>query len=210
MTLNSHLIKKSVTGLMAITPACLLSASAAQAAGSGEATGLPQLDITTWPNQLLWLVVTFSIGYILMAKVITPRIGGVLEARRTTISDDLKRAKDADAEAKGMKQSYEAALEDARAKAADAASKAMAEAKAQAEAAEAELSAKLAKKTKAAETRLAKMRDEAMANIDDVAKELTQDAVLNVSGMKVTKTDAGKAVKKVSAAPAGRGGVNAV
>ena len=204
MTLKPHLKSKTAASVLAIQAAYLLSASAAQAAASGEATGLPQLDITTWPNQLLWLAVTFTIGYILMARVITPRIGGVLEARRTTIADDLKRAKEADAEAKDMKLSYETALEDARAKAADAASKAMAEAKAQAEAAEAELSAKLAKKTKAAETRLAKLRDEAMANIDDVAKELTLDAVLNVSGMKVTKTDAGKALKKVSASLSGQ------
>jgi len=204
MTLKSHLMNRYITGALVVAGGCLLNAAAARAAGSGEATGLPQLDISTWPNQLLWLGVTFTIGYILMAKVITPRIGGVLDARRRTVSDDLKRAKEADAEAKDMKQSYEAALEEARTKAAEAASKAMAEAKAQAEAAEAELSAKLAKKTKAAETKLAKMRDEAMANIDDVAKELTLDTVLNVTGMKVTKTDAGKALKKVTASLSGQ------
>ena len=204
MTFKTHLTNRSVSGILAITGGYLLSATTALAAGSGEAAGLPQLDISTWPNQLLWLAVTFTIGYLLMAKVITPRIGGVLEARRKTVSDDLKRAKEADAEAKDMKQSYESALEDARAKAAEAASKAMAEAKAQAEAAEAELAAKLAKKTKAAETRLAKMRDEAMTNIDDVAKDLTLDTVLNVTGMKVTKTDAGKALKKVSASLSGQ------
>ena len=187
-----------------MSAASLASIQTAQAAGSGEATGLPQLDISTWPNQLFWLAVTFTIGYILMAKVITPRIGGVLENRRQTISDDLSKAKDADAEAKQMKQAYEAALEEARSKAADSASKAMAEAKAQAEASEAELSAKLAKKTIAAETKLAKLRDEAMANIDEVAKELTQDAVQAVTGMKVNKTDAGKALKTVSKALSGQ------
>ena len=103
-----------------------------------------------------------------------------------------------------MKQAYETALEEARTKAAESASKAMAEAKAQAEASEAELSAKLAKKTKAAETKLAKLRDEAMANIDEVAKELTQDAVQAVTGMKVNKTDAGKALKTVSKALSGQ------
>ena len=200
MMLTSRLKNRHTGCIVMMSAASLASIQTAQAAGSGEATGLPQLDISTWSNQLFWLAATFTIGYILMAKVITPRIGGVLENRRQTISDDLSKAKDADAEAKQMKQAYEAALEEARAKAADSASKAMAEAKAQAEASEAELSAKLAKKTKAAETKLAKLRDEAMANIDEVAKELTQDAVLAVTGMKVNKTDAGKALKTVSKA----------
>lgn len=204
MILTSRLKNRLTAGIVMVSGTSLMSTQMAQAAGSGEATGLPQLDITTWPNQLLWLTVTFTIGYILMAKVITPRIGTVLDARRQTISDDLNRAKDADAEAKQMKQAYEEALEEARAKAADSASKAMVEAKAQAEASETELTAKLAKKTKAAETKLAKMRDEAMANIDEVAKELTQDAVLSVTGMKVNKTDAGKALKTASEAMSGQ------
>ena len=167
------------------------------AAEGGEPKGLPQLDISTWPNQLLWLAATFLAGYLLMAKVITPRIGTVLNTRRQTIFDDLKRAKDADAEAKQMKEDYESAIETARITAAEAASKAMAESKAKAEAAEVELTAKLAKKTKAAEIKLIKMRDEALANIHDVAKELTLDTVSSVTGMKVKKTDADKAIKKV-------------
>ena len=186
------------TGLIALTKSLLVLGSQMANAAGGETKGLPQLDVSTWPNQLLWLAITFTVGYFLMAKVITPRIGSVLDIRKQTISDDLKRAKDADAEAKQMKQAYEDALEAARSTAAGAASKAMAEAKAQAEAAEADLTAKLTKKTKAAETKLLKMRDEAMTNIHDVAKELTVDAVGNVTGMKVTKVDADKSLKKVA------------
>jgi len=190
--------RSAKTGFTALTTSCLvLGTQLANAAGS-EAKGLPQLEISTWPNQLLWLAITFTGGYFLMAKVITPRIGAVLDTRRQTISDDLKRAKNADAEAKQMRQAYDDALELARSTAAEAARKAMAEAKIQAETAEADLSAKLAKKTKSAESRLAKIRDEAMANIHDVAKELTLDTVSNVTGMKVTKVDADKALKKVA------------
>ena len=80
-----------------------------------------------------------------MAKVITPRIGAVLNIRRQTLFDDLKRAKDAEAEAKQLKEDYESALETARITAAEAATKAMADAKAKAEEAEVELIAALAK-----------------------------------------------------------------
>jgi len=196
MLFKTRIVKLSLT---ALATSCLTMASQlSNAAGNGESKGLPQLDISTWPNQLLWLAVTFTVGYLLMANVITPRIGAVLNTRRKTISDDLKRAKDANAEAKQMKEAYQSALDTARNTAAEAASKAMAEAKEQAEAAEADLTAKLAKKTKAAETKLSKMRDEAMANIHQVAKDLTLDTVSSVTGIKVKKTDADRALKKVA------------
>ena len=161
---------------------------------AGDAKGLPQLDITTWPNQLFWLIVTFGVGYVIMSRLITPRIGGVLEQRGKTIQNDLARAKEAEAEAQEMRSAYEASLDEARAKGAEAASKA----------AEAELTAKLAKKTKTAETKLAKIRDEALASINDVASEVTQDAVLAVTGMKVTKAEATKSVSKLTKAGAGQ------
>ena len=195
MLFKTPTAKSGVTALAATI--FIIGSQLSIAAEGGEPKGLPQLDISTWPNQLLWLAATFLVGYLLMAKVITPRIGTVLNTRRQTVFDDLKRAKDAEAEAKQMKEDYESALETARIAAAEAASKAMAEAKAKAEVAEVDLTAKLAKKTKAAEIRLFKVRDEALANIHDVAKELTLDTVSSVTGMKVKKTEADKAVKKV-------------
>ena len=195
MLFKTRIAKTGFTALAAIS--FIMGSELSIAAGGGEPKGLPQLDISTWPNQLFWLAATFLVGYLLMPKVITPRISAVLNIRRQTISDDLKRAKEADAESKQMKEDYESALESARITAAEAASKATAEAKAKAEAAEVDLTAKLAKKTRAAEIKLSKMRDEALANIHDVAKELTLDTVSSVTGIKAKKTDADKAIKKV-------------
>ena len=60
--------------LVAVTGAC----NAAFAAGD-SAAGLPQLKIETWPSQLFWLAVIFGLGYVFMSRVVTPRIGTVLE-----------------------------------------------------------------------------------------------------------------------------------
>jgi len=182
----------------------MIGGTSSALAADGEAAGLPQLDITTWPNQLFWLVVTFGIGYIIMSRMITPRIGNVLEQRGRTIQDDLNRAKEAEAEAQAMKAEFEASLDDARTRAADAAQKAMSEAKVKAEESEAEQSAKLASKTKAAEAKLAKIRDEALANINEVAIEITQDVVKAVTGMTVTKAEATKSVAILAKADAGQ------
>ena len=103
----------------------------AHAAGESE-PGLPQLKVDTWPSQLFWLAVVFGIGYIFMARVVTPRIGSVLEERRTRLDDDLTRAREASAEAAQTRTEYEASLEEARADAAEFARKAAAAAQAKA------------------------------------------------------------------------------
>ena len=120
--------------------------SAALAAGGGEA-GLPQLKIGTWPSQLFWLVVIFAVGYVFMARVVTPRIGSVLEERRTRLDEDLTRARDASAEAAQTRADYEASLEEARSEAAEFAREAAPKAQAKADAVEAKAAKKMATKS---------------------------------------------------------------
>ncbi len=75
----------------------LFGAGAAQAAGGGEASGgLPQLDISTWPTQVFWLVVSFALAYLLFSRLVTPRIGLVLEERASRINEDIAKAREAE------------------------------------------------------------------------------------------------------------------
>ena len=186
---KSHVVKTTI-----IAGFAAVMSTQAFAAGGSEAGGLPQLDFTTWPPQLFWLAVTFLIGYILMRLFVVPSIGTVLEDRRTRISSDLEAAKSADAEAQAMRAEYEAELEAARSHAADAARAAMDDAKAEAEKTEAALAAKLSKKVKTAETKLSKMRDEALSGLNDAAQDVVIDIVGQVAGLKSTAAEAKKAV----------------
>ena len=169
----------------------------AHAAGDSE-PGLPQLKVDTWPSQLFWLAVVFGIGYIFMSRVVTPRIGSVLEERRTRLDDDLTRAREASAEAAQTRTEYEASLEEARADAAEFARKAAADAQAKADAAEAKAAKRMATKIGKAETKLAADRAEAEGNITAVAAEAAIDTAAQIAGVKATKAQAEKAVKAVA------------
>ena len=183
----------SLTALAAATP------SLAFAAGDSSG-GLPQLDLATWPNQLFWLAITFVILYILMSRIVTPRIGTVLENRRDKIAGDLEKAREADANAKEMQSSYETALATARDEANAKAREATKAAADKAAAAEAEMAKKLAKKMASAEKKLATMRDEAMANLNDVATEAAQQTVKQLIGTSATKAEVSKQVKAAAKA----------
>ena len=57
----------------------LMSASAANAA---EKAGMPQLDATGWVPQIFWLFLTFTILYIVVWKVVVPRLSDSIEQRK--------------------------------------------------------------------------------------------------------------------------------
>ena len=160
--------------------------------------GLPQLDIATWPSQLFWLVVLFGAGYIVMAKVVTPRISSVLEERRKTLDGALEKARNASAEATKIRADYESTLENARSEAGEYAKLAAAEAAKKADDADAKIAQKLAKKVAKAEAKLAETKNSAIRSLNDVAAEAAVDTVAALTGIKTTRAQAGKAAESVS------------
>ena len=46
---------------------------------------MPQLEITTYPSQIFWLVVSFLILYLIMSKIIIPKIASVIKSRESEI-----------------------------------------------------------------------------------------------------------------------------
>ena len=167
------------------------------AAGASE-PGLPQLDIATWPSQLFWLVVLFGAGYLVMAKIVTPRIGAVLEERRQTVNGDLEKARNASAEAAKIRADYESDLENARSGAAEYAKQAIAEAAKKADDADAKIAQKLANKVGKAEAKLAEAKTSAMANLNDVAAEAAMAAVASVAGIKASSAQARKTALSIA------------
>ncbi len=60
-----------------------------QAAESG---GMPQLDPEFWVSQIFWLVITFGILFLVLSKLILPKISDNLETRKSQILDNLELA----------------------------------------------------------------------------------------------------------------------
>ena len=180
-----------------------LAVTAGQAlAAAASEPGLPQLDISTWPSQIFWLIVIFGVGYVMMARIVTPKIGTVLEDRRPRLDSDLGKAREASAEAVKIRAEYEADLETARNDAATFARNAAAEAAEKAAFIEGKADKKLASKVATAEKKLATAKVEAMENLNKVAAEAALEAVEGLTGLKATKAQAEKVVKAAAKAMA--------
>ena len=93
-------------------------AAGAAAGHAAEAVGMPQLDFSTFPNQIFWLVVALVAIYYILTKIALPRIEGILADRHAAISNDVAAAEELKAKVRDAEAAYEKALADARAESA--------------------------------------------------------------------------------------------
>ena len=61
-------------------------------AQSGESGGMPQLNPEFWVSQIVWLVLTFGVLYIVLSKLILPKISENLESRKSQILENIETA----------------------------------------------------------------------------------------------------------------------
>ena len=57
-----------------------------------ESGGMPQLNPEFWVSQIFWLTLTFGILYIVLSKLILPKISANLELRRSQIQENIEAA----------------------------------------------------------------------------------------------------------------------
>ena len=166
---------------------------------AGHASAVfPPFDQSTYASQLLWLAITFGLFYVLMQKVIVPRVGGILENRHGRIAQDLDEASRLNAEADVAIETYEKELAAARAKAGAIASAARDASKAKADADRAAIEADLAQKLAAAEQRIETVKQQAFADVGVIAEETATAIVDQLIGAKVKDTDVKAAIAAAS------------
>jgi F-type H+-transporting ATPase subunit b len=175
-----------------IAPAVFASLPAVAAEGGGG--GLPQLNIATFPAQLVWLAIIFAALYVLMTRVALPRVGEVLEARQERLTDDLEKAQALRDEAQALIEAYEKALSDARGEAQRVAAAVAAEIKAAGAERQTALQAELTARVVAAEARIAEAKSQALANVRDIAAEVAVDVAQRVAGVSADPAAAQAAV----------------
>jgi len=59
---------------------------------AAESGGMPQLNPEFWVSQIFWLTITFGILYLVLSKLILPKISDNLESRKSQISDNIEAA----------------------------------------------------------------------------------------------------------------------
>lgn len=146
-------------------------------AKAAESGGLPQLDFSTFANQIFWLIVTLVVIYLVLSKVALPRIASVLAERQGAITNDIAAAEELKQKAAEAEEAYEKALADARAEAGRIAAETKAEVQAEVDAAMQKADAEIAARTAESEARISEIRAGAEAAVRDVANDTAKEVV---------------------------------
>ena len=59
---------------------------------AAESGGMPQLNPEFWISQIFWLTLTFGVLYIVLSKLILPKISANLELRKSQIQENIEAA----------------------------------------------------------------------------------------------------------------------
>lgn len=144
--------------------------------------GMPQLDYHLFAPQLVWLAIAFVTLYLVMSRLAVPAISDTLERRQAKIQGDLDAAEKANEDTRSLVAAYEKRLADAR-EGARGLMRQQSEADSGATSARLnEIHDRLARQIDDAEKRIAKQRDEVMAGLEQMARDIGQEVYSKLSG----------------------------
>src|SRR5437763_11559687 len=143
---------------------------------------MPQLDISTFTPQLVWLAIWFVVLYLLMSKLALPRVSATMETRRRRREDDLARAAQLKADADAASAAYQKTLAEARAQAQSTIKETSDRLAADAAERQCALAAMLAEQIEAAERRIAATKEQALADVRGIAVDVGSSVVEKLTG----------------------------
>jgi F-type H+-transporting ATPase subunit b len=165
----------------------------------GHGGGMPQLDASTFPSQIFWLVVAFATLFYLMRRKALPRVAEILEARQERIAADLDRAARLREEAEAAQRRQQEVVAGAQARAREQLKAVQDRVAAEIAARQAEEDARVNARVAEAEARIGAERERALAEVRAVAAEVAQAAVERLAGLKVSEQEARDALGRVTA-----------
>jgi F-type H+-transporting ATPase subunit b len=166
---------------------------------AGAKAPFPPFDTEKYPSQILWYVICFGLLYLLMKRVLVPRLSAIVEGRAERIAGDQQEAQRLRVESDKALGTYEKALADARSAAQSIAQASTDEAKADAVKRRADVESSRSAKLETAEARIGEIKAKALGDVNAIAEEAAAAVVAALSGQQPSPDEVAKAVSAVAA-----------
>ena len=164
------------------------------AAEGGHKAPFPPFQRETFASQLVSLAIAFAALYLIVSRIVLPRVGSLLDERQNKIEGDLAAAQKLRDDSDAALKAYESELASARSRAqaigAETREKLNAASEAERKTLEERLSVKLAE----AEKTIAATREAAMSNVRSIASDAAIAIVQRLTGVAPDRRSANKAV----------------
>ena len=168
----------------------------AEPIGDGQAGGaFPPFEVSTFPSQIFWLAISFGLLYLLLSRMILPKLGGIIEQRKGKIATDLDQAARMKSEADEALIATEKKLARARADARSRAEQTRSEIDARIAESNAAKSAELNERLAEAEARIEQMKTAYMSKVSEITTSTT-NSILTQLGVSASASEIDASVRK--------------
>ncbi len=141
---------------------------------------MPQLDVNTFPSQIFWLVLCFSILYIAISFWFVPKIESIQSVRARQIKRHIGKAKTCQEQTQLLLKEYEAILQNAKDEAVDIITKTHKKAQEESLILETEISAWLKKELKIVERKLDQEQKMTQEDLSEAVNEITKTLEIKI------------------------------
>ena len=165
---------------------------------AAESGGMPQLNPEFWISQIFWLTLTFGILYLVLSKLILPKISANLETRKSQILENIEAAEKQREDSEMKLKEYEEIISKSKLEAKtifnQAREKALKDINAKKEVLEGQIDEEISK----AEEELKTLRNGAPDKINKIAIETSSELIQKLIGAEVNNSSISAIVDDLS------------
>ena len=165
---------------------------------SAESGGMPQLNPEFWFSQIFWLIITFGIMFILLSKLVLPKISENLESRKAEILENIEAAEKQREESDNKLKEYEKLILNSKNEAKDFFSKAREEILKDIDKKRENLEKEINKEINKVEKEILDLKNKSPEKIRKIAIDTSSDIVKQLIGVEVNNSSISAIVEDVS------------
>ena len=165
---------------------------------AAESGGMPQLNPEFWISQIFWLTLTFGVLYVVLSKLILPKISNNLESRKSQILENIEAAEKQREDSEKKLNEYEEIISKSKLEAKNifnhAREKALKDINAKREVLDGQIDEEISK----AEQEISILRDSAPDKINTIAIETSSELIQKLIGADVNNSSISAIVDDLS------------
>jgi len=165
---------------------------------AAESGGMPQLNPEFWVSQIFWLIITFGILYVVLSKLILPKISANLENRKSQILENIEAAEKQREESEQKIKEYEKIIQGSKNEAKNYFKQAREEVLKDIGVKKETLEKELDEEVNKAEIEIKTFRESAPEKIKKIAVETSSDLLQKLIGAEVNSSSISAIVEDLS------------
>ena len=165
---------------------------------SAESSGMPQLNPEFWFSQIFWLILTFGILFIVLSKLILPKISKNLEVRKFQILENIETAEKQREESENKIKEYEKIIHDSKNEAKNYFNKAREKVLKDIDNKKEVLENNINEEIVKVEKEISELKNKSAETINKIAIEISSDIVKQLIGVQVNNSSISATVENIS------------